>query len=40
MTHAVEKIEEKREDLESLTRSDLPVAQIAETLLDIAEAEE
>lgn len=40
MTGAVEKIEKSRDDLEALSQTDLPVAEVAETLLGIAEAEE
>lgn len=35
-THAVERIEENREDLEDLAASDLPCAEIADALLEIA----
>lgn len=39
MTKAVAEIEERREDLEALSQSDLPVADVAGTLLKIADRE-
>lgn len=39
MTDAVAEIEKRWEDLEALSQTDLPVADVAETLLDIADRE-
>lgn len=39
MPDATEKIRERREDLEALSQTDLPVANVAETLLGIADSE-
>jgi len=37
---AAEKIEEQRDDLEALTETDLPAAELAEALLEVADGEE
>lgn len=39
MTEAVAEIEKRREDLEALAETDLPVADVAGTLLKIADKE-
>jgi len=36
---AAEKIEEQRDDLEALTETDLPAAELAEALLEVADGE-
>jgi len=36
---ATEKIEEQRDDLEALTETDLPAAELAEALLEVADGE-
>ena len=40
MTEAVEEIEKRRDDLVALSQTNLPVANVAEKLLHIAEAED
>lgn len=39
-TEATEQIRENRDELEDLAESDLPVAEIAEVLLDVPEGDE
>jgi hypothetical protein len=34
------KISERKDDLEALTRTDLPAAELAQALLEVAEGEE
>lgn len=36
----IDAVDEHREDLEALAETDLPAAEIAETLLDAAEAQD